>query len=254
MNRHRRLAAIGLSTALALTACGSEADTAATDMAATDMAATDTAATGTGSTSSETAVTTADPGSSDAVVPTIDPEVPEQYLPGIGPVAVIGESLPALPDSGDDPAVGMRAPLLVAENFDGVSMSVNPAADGPTWLIFLAHWCPHCNDEIPVINTLRDEGRIPDGVDVVAVSTAVSPDRPNFPPGQWLEDRDWSYPAIADGIDTGRETFIAADAYGVSGFPFSVLVDGDGTVVKRWSGERDPDDIVAMLTNDLALG
>lgn len=247
MNRPRCLTALGLSITIALSACGAETDTAPADSA--------TAATEPASAGDSTGTTTrTGQGSGDAVVPTIDPGVPEAFLPGIGPVAVIGESLPVLPDDGDDPAIGMQAPVLIAQDFDGARVRVDPAADGPTWLIFLAHWCPHCNDEIPVINTLRDEARIPDGVEVIGVSTAVSPDRPNFPPGQWLQDKDWTYEAIADGIDTVRETFIAADAYGVSGFPFSVLIDGDGTVVKRWSGEREPDDIVSMLTNDLALG
>lgn len=250
MNRPRSLAAIGLSITLGLAACGGDADPAETQPAATSATVEPTAS------APDDSVATTEPssGSGDAVDPTIDPDVPEAFLPGVGPVAVIGESLPFLPDSDDDPAIGMPAPVLVAEDIDGEQVRVDPAVDGPTWLIFLAHWCPHCNDEIPVINTLREEGRIPEGIDVIGVSTAVSPDRPNFPPGQWLQDKDWTFTAIADGIDTERETFIAADAYGVSGFPFSVLVDADGTVVERWSGERDPDDIVAMLTNDLALG
>ncbi|MEO6652428.1 MAG: TlpA disulfide reductase family protein [Ilumatobacteraceae bacterium] len=245
MNRPRRLTAIGCSITLGLAACGGGADQAETPSPVSSATSAPSGSVDTGSTT---------PSSSGDVVPTIDPEVPEAFLPGVGPVAVVGESLPVLPEQGDDPAIGMPAPVLIAQDFDGRPVRVEPAADGPTWLVFLAHWCPHCNDEIPVINTLRDEGRIPDGIDVIGVSTAVSPDRPNFPPGQWLQDKEWTFAAIADGIDTGRETFIAADAYGVSGFPFSVLVDAHGIVVKRWSGERDPDDIVAMLTNDLALG
>ena len=28
-----------------------------------------------------------------------------------------------------------------------------PATDGPMMVVFLAHWCPHCNAEIPVLNS-----------------------------------------------------------------------------------------------------
>ena len=31
-------------------------------------------------------------------------------------------------------------------------------------VVFLAHWCPHCNAEIPVLNEWRDSGEIPDGL------------------------------------------------------------------------------------------
>ena len=48
---------------------------------------------------------------------------------------------------------------------------------------------------------------------------------------------DWTYPVIADGVDMQRQTFIAADAYGLSGFPFMTLIDSDGKVIARWSGE-----------------
>ncbi|MEO6653948.1 MAG: redoxin domain-containing protein, partial [Ilumatobacteraceae bacterium] len=167
MNRPRSLAAVGLSIALGLAACGGDADLAESQPTATEP---------TGSAPGDSATTTeSSSGTGDVVDPTIDPDVPEVFLPGVGPVAVIGESLPVLPDGDDDPAIGMSAPVLVAENFDGGQVRVDPAADGRTWLIFLAHWCPHCNDEIPVINTLRDEGRIPEGIDVIGVSTAVSP-------------------------------------------------------------------------------
>ena len=110
-------------------------------------------------------------------------------------------------------------------------------------VVFLAHWCPHCNAEIPVINELRDAGRVPAGVNVVAVSTAVSPGQPNFPPSKWLDDKDWTYPAMADGVDMVNETFIASNAFGVTGFPFITLIDANGSggrpLVGRAPGERD---------------
>ncbi len=120
-------------------------------------------------------------------------------------------------------------------------------------VVFLAHWCPHCNAEVPRLNELRDEGRFPEGLNIVAVSTGVNPGRPNFPPSQWFDDMDWTYPVIVDGVDMERETFIAADAYGVDGFPFIMLLDGDGKVVARWSGEREPDEVIELINENLGL-
>lgn len=238
MKRSRSIVAAGVAVAMALTACGGDdSGSSATTIAEPDDP--------TGTTS---------PSDPTEVAPTIAPDLPEEFREGVGPVAVVGEALPAYPEEGDDPAIGMTAPILIGETFDGGPITVDATVDGPTWMIFLAHWCPHCNDEIPVINQLRDEGRIPDGVNVVGVSTAFNPGRPNWPPGEWLDDMDWTFTAIPDGIDTQRETYIAAADFGIGGFPFSMLVDGDGTVTQRWSGERPIDELESLLTDNLTLG
>lgn len=179
---------------------------------------------------------------------TLSPDIPEQFEGGVAPVDVIGEPLPPLTDATPDPAVDRHAPVLVGFDLEGLPIRIDPANDGPTMIVFVAHWCPHCNDEIPKLNRMRADGQFPEELDIVAVNTAVAPDRPNWPPDEWLAgDMDWMYPAMLDAIDMERETFVAADAYGVSGFPFIVLVDGDGTVVDRWSGEREPEEILSRI-------
>jgi hypothetical protein len=65
-------------------------------------------------------------------------------------------------------------------------------------VVLLAHWCPHCNAEIPVLNEWRDSGEVPDGLNIVGVSTAVSADAPNYPPNEWLQEMDWRWPVLAD--------------------------------------------------------
>jgi len=58
-------------------------------------------------------------------------------------VTVSGGSLPTLPEGGD-PAVGLPAPTLEGQDFEGRPMSIE--ADGrPKAIIFLPHWCPHCH-------------------------------------------------------------------------------------------------------------
>lgn len=257
----RRLAVAVAATMLVAAACGggddAEADpaagataataTTADDTSATDPPVTDAPATSTGS--------TAVPAAVEGPVSTISPEIPEEFLPAIGPVDLGGAPLPPL-ESDDvtaDPAVGAPAPTLVGLDYDGNPVRVDAAQDGPTLVVFLAHWCPHCNAEIPVLNELRDAGRFPDGLNIVAVSTAANAGRPNFPPGQWLEDKDWTYPAMADGVDVEAQSFIAADAYGVNAFPFVTLIDGDGDVAARWAGERTADEWVDLIGTHLGL-
>jgi thiol-disulfide isomerase/thioredoxin len=181
-------------------------------------------------------------------------EVPEEYLEVLGPVDVCGTALPPLTadDPADDEALGTFAPTLVGVDFDGNPVRVDAAQDGPTMVVFVAHWCPHCNAEIPVLNELRDAGSFPDDLNIVAVSTAPRTDGSNFPPREWLDDVDWQWPAMADGVDIATGSFLAADAYGVNSFPFVTVVDADGKVAARWSGESEGEETIERLESALA--
>ena len=242
----RRAAIGGAVIALALTAaaCGGGDDAGAAATTAVPVT-TGNAAPGT------TAAVAAGPDA------TVSPDLPPELAGEIGPVEVDGDALPVLGqvDVADDPALGLTAPVLVGEDYEGNTVRVDAAVDGPTMVVFLAHWCPHCNAEVPRLNELRDAGSFPEGLNVVAISTATNPTRPNYPPSQWITDVDWTYPVIADGIDLAAEVqYIAAGAYGVDGFPFTTLLDADGKVVARWSGEREPDQVLDLITSNLDLG
>lgn len=183
-------------------------------------------------------------GSDDTVPPS---EASAALADVLGDVAIIGAALPLFTEGAVDPAVGMAAPVVVGVDYTGEPVTVDAATNGPTMVVVMAHWCPHCNAEIPKINQLRDEGRIPDGVAIVAVSSGVDPDRDNFPPDTWLDSVDWTFPVVADGLD-GTGAFIASGAYGTAGVPFVTLIDGEGNVAGRWAGERSIEEIEAALT------
>lgn len=225
-----RTAAIAMVGALALSACGDGGGPVA-DPATTD--------------SGDSAPLPNGPNA------TVAPDLPEELSGLIGPVEVIGDALPPLVsnDFTADTAIGTKAPVLVGVDYDGNPIRIDAEAAGPTMVVFLAHWCSHCNAEVPVLNQLRDDDRIPDEVNVVAVSTAVSPGQPNFPPDRWLVDKDWSFPAMADGVDMTTESFIGATAFGVTGFPFTALLDANGNVAARWSGGRPPSEIASLLAS-----
>jgi thiol-disulfide isomerase/thioredoxin len=113
-------------------------------------------------------------------------------------------------------------------------------------IMFVAHWCPHCQVEVPVVQQWVDDGGLPDGVDLVAVSTAIDSRRPNYPPGAWLEREGWTAPVLVDGNDAG------ARAAGLSAYPFFVGVDADGEVVGRVSGELTADQLDTIAADLVA--
>jgi cytochrome c biogenesis protein CcmG/thiol:disulfide interchange protein DsbE len=162
-------------------------------------------------------------------------------LPQARPLRVSGEPLPALGEDGADPAAGRPAPELWGASFDGRPVTI--ARDGaPKALVFLAHWCPHCRAELPVLVRWLDNGRLPSGVRLYAVSTAVRPGLPGYPPSGWLREAGWPAPVLAD-----DQAGSAATAFGLSGYPFFVLVDGRGRVVARASGEQTPRDLDRLV-------
>lgn len=156
-----------------------------------------------------------------------------------GTVVATGTPLPQLTDSADDPAGGMTFPTLTGVDQQGDPMTIAP--DGrPKMVLFVAHWCPHCQREVPVVQDWVDGGGLPPGVDLVTVSTAIDPRRPDYPPDEWLAGEGWTAPVLVDADGT------AAAAVGLSSYPFFVAVDGDGTVALRASGELTPDELDAI--------
>jgi cytochrome c biogenesis protein CcmG, thiol:disulfide interchange protein DsbE len=155
-------------------------------------------------------------------------------------VEVADPSLPPF-GSSDDDAMGLQAPAVRGTATDGRPMSIVPG-DGPMIVGFFAHWCPHCQAEVPVVVDWLADGGLPDGVELVAVSTAVNEARPNFPPSEWFEAEGWDVPTMAD-----DESGSAHLAYGGGGFPYWVVLDADGAVVARRAGE-----LPASALDDLA--
>jgi thiol-disulfide isomerase/thioredoxin len=117
----------------------------------------------------------------------------------------------------------------------------------PQVVMFLAHWCPHCQAEVPRIVDLAKMGAFK-GIDVAAVATGTSPEAPNYPPSAWLKRENWPFPVM---VDSASGT--AAEAFGLSSYPYFVFVDAQGAVVGRAAGEIPPSDLQKIL-NALEAG
>ncbi len=147
-----------------------------------------------------------------------------------GPPTITGTALPTFADAKPDPAKGLAAPVVNGHDDSGQPVSIAPT--GRTMMvIFAAHWCPHCQREIPLIQAWVNGGGLPNGVDIVTVSTGIDPTRPNYPPEDWFAREGWTAPVIADPANS------VATAYGLASYPYFVILDGSGNVFARLSGE-----------------
>ncbi len=162
-------------------------------------------------------------------------------------VTVTGTPLVALPAKGADPAIGAKPPTLAGASFTGTPVTITPGTGGPMMVVFVAHWCPHCQREVPRLVSWIAAGSPPANLQIFAVSTAVDKSAGNYPPSTWLPKAGWTKPVIADD-DKGT----AAQAWGLQAFPYFVLVGADGTVKFRVTGEVDTDDLTKMINQALA--
>ena len=159
-------------------------------------------------------------------------------------IGITGDPLPALGTAGDA-AVGQEIPTISGTDLSGDEITIAPG-DGPMAIVLLAHWCHVCQAEVPVLVDYLDTTGMPDGVELVAISTSINEARSNYPPSAWLEREGWTAPTL---VDDG--TSRALQALGISAFPGFVFVDADGRVVTRTTGEL-PAATFDQIVNSLA--
>lgn len=146
-------------------------------------------------------------------------------------IEVDGPSLPAYPGADRaDPAVGKDAPSVNGTSMAGRAMSVGDS--GSELLVFVAHWCPHCQKEVPILARYLARNPAPSGVGIAAIATKTSSSRPNYPPQPWLDREGWKSPVLLD-----DQVATAGAAFGTQGYPYFVAIGPDGKVVRRASGE-----------------
>lgn len=210
--------------ALVAVSCGSSSKTKSTD-----------------SSQSSSGTSSGAPSSSGAA-----PQVPKlgKVVLEFGKVTVQGTPLPKLTSPGSgDPAVRKPTPVVSGQRFDGtpITLSTN---NQPTVIFFLAHWCPHCNREVPALVQYWKQHGPPAGVQLLSVTTGSNPNYPNWPPSSWIKNEKWPVPVLAD--DENQD---AASAFGLPGYPFFVMLKPDGTVFLRNDGEWPVSDFNAAVAD-----
>lgn len=157
-------------------------------------------------------------------------------LPGLSDVAasvvVDGNAIAVpYPDDGPDPAVGQPSPVITALDYDDRVVTIGAPGSAQV-IVFLAHWCPVCDQELPTLRDVVEADGIPDGVELVLVTTGLDPGRPNWPPRTWLRDA-----GLGDVLtvrdDVGDPLM---GAFGLRAYPAWAVIGSDGTLVARRQG------------------
>jgi len=163
-------------------------------------------------------------------------------VPEIDAVTVVGDPLPVMGE-GEDAAVGMRAPEITATSLaNGNAITLG---EGRARVIgFFAHWCPHCQAELPEVTAWLADNRLPPNTEFIAVSTMVDEERGNFPPSKWFTDVGFNSPVVIDDAD---QTLL--QTFGFQGFPAFVAIDSSGAVIERAGGNIGTDGLAELFEN-----
>lgn len=161
-----------------------------------------------------------------------------------GDPTVEGQGLPIMPPNQtiDATAAGLEYPSVTGQDFDGSTVTIANDDGRAKAIAFLAHWCPFCQQEVPLIQDWIDTtGGDPD-VDIYTVSTSMNSGRDNYPPSAWFEREGWTSPVIRD--DNQNSVLLN---FGAGGFPFWIFVNSDGTVALRTAGLLETEQFVQIL-------
>jgi len=156
-------------------------------------------------------------------------------------VQIRGKYLPELVPGYQDTSLGLQAPEIKGTGLDGGEIYIG--GEGPTTLVMvLAHWCPHCRNEVRELSPFLNETDSLDRVRIVTLLTSINEERANFPPHIWLDLEKWPVPSI---VDTPSSQI--ANAYGVNSFPFFIVINDKGEVTLRLPGRLGVDTLVKLL-------
>ena len=153
------------------------------------------------------------------------------WLAGLGLVALaallvlMGEPVEP-PLSRGDAAPGFSLPGIP----DGSVVALEEMGGRVVLVNFWATWCKPCEDEMPAMENLyREVGS--EGFELLAISVDDSAETVE----EFRQRMGITFPILLDPDQ------VAARRYQTTGFPESILVDGQGMIVERYVGPREWD-------------
>ncbi len=133
------------------------------------------------------------------------------------------------------PVAGATAPDFNVVAKDGSTLTRAQILGKPTLLVFFASWCPHCNNEAPLIKEIAAKNP-----DVQVVMIGVGDRETPSDIYDFQQKHDLPFPTYQDG---GK----AAAAYGIASYPTIMSVDKGGVIRDVQTGEKSTTELNSMI-------
>jgi peroxiredoxin len=159
-------------------------------------------------------------------------------LGGVIVVAIIVMSALSAPTQAIDPnasitnqtkvAVGQPAPDFTLSDTEGKSYALSAQKGRVVLLEFMATWCPHCQNEAPMYERLREK-YASQPVDIWGIN--ATPQNHTRTGAATLDDLKWFRTTYSTQVPLlFDKTLASANAYGITGYPQVYIVDKQGNV------------------------
>ncbi len=156
--------------------------------------------------------------------------------------AVLVYSMAMQEEAPGAPNAGEKAAALALPALDGKTISLTDFSGKVVLVDFWATWCPPCRAEIPDLVKM-DLELAPRGFTILGVSM----DDDGAPAVRAFTARQpIPYPVVLNGAAE------APAGWTVPGLPTAYLIGRDGSILKRWIGGKDPDELRAAIEAALA--
>lgn len=126
-----------------------------------------------------------------------------------------------------------QLPKVVLKNISGKAVSTDTLHNGgrPFIIDFFATWCKPCNRELDAISEVYEDWRQETGVKIFAVSIDQAQNIHKVRP--LVDSHGWEYDVLLD----PNSAFCRA--FGIQMIPYTIVVDGKGSIVYKHSGYTD---------------
>jgi thiol-disulfide isomerase/thioredoxin len=135
---------------------------------------------------------------------------------------------------------GEPVPEVAFDYFDGGEGTLDDFAGQPLVVNFWGEWCAPCVAEMPELQQVSEEYE--GEVAFLGIDTNDAIDK-----GRDLAERTGVDYTLAHD-PTGDEIAVA---FGVQAMPTTVFIDGDGTIVRTWTGRIREDELRQAIEQDL---
>lgn len=136
------------------------------------------------------------------------------------------------------------APEAEFEALDGSKVRLADYRGGPVILNFWGTWCPPCVREIPELVALQPRLEELGGTILGPAIDSGSPEKIE----SFLAEFGVNYPIV---IGSGAK---AVNDFGAIGYPFTLLIDAEGVIRKRYLGPQTADGLLMDVREMLAGG